>query len=140
MPEDGRRAMDERPGTTDTLVAGYFARYAAMRGDRSERLAAERTADPAADSLDDAFGPGGDPEAGWPLLIALIEHAPDDEALAFVAAGPLEDLIRHHGPRFGERLVDRARQDERFREAIRLVWGLDDLPEPLRGSLLALLA
>jgi hypothetical protein len=36
-----------------------------------------------------------DPEAGWTLTLELIAAAPDDNTLAKVAAGPLEDLLKH---------------------------------------------
>ena len=38
-----------------------------------------------------------DPAAGWRLTFLLVNKAPD-KALAYVAAGPLEDLLTFHGP------------------------------------------
>lgn len=77
-------------------------------------------------------------DRAWPIILALIEHAPDDEALAFVATGPLEDLIHRHGQRIGDQIVEQARRDPRFRQALGDVWGWEGVPEPLRGRLLIL--
>jgi len=38
-----------------------------------------------------------DPERGWEITRTLVNRALTEEALAYVAAGPLEDLLNHHG-------------------------------------------
>lgn len=52
------------------------------------------------------------PEVAWQLVIDLIEKAPGDEALGWVAAGPLEDLPSRWGPDFIERLEALARSND----------------------------
>lgn len=37
------------------------------------------------------------PDIAWPLIRALIEAAPNEGDLAYVAAGPLEILLMYHG-------------------------------------------
>ena len=52
----------------------------------------------------------------------MVRLAADDRVLAFVAAGPLEDLIRMHSLTFIDRIEVAARDDERFRKAVSGVW------------------
>jgi hypothetical protein len=78
-------------------------------------------------------------EAVWPIVVALVEMAPDDAAVGAIAAGPLEDLATNHGAQFGDRLVGQTRTDPRFRKAMRGILGWEKVPEPHRSRLLALL-
>jgi hypothetical protein len=63
------------------------------------------------------------PEEAWPIVLELIRAAPDDAAICYVAAGPLEDLLCEHGESFLARLAAVAENDRRTREALRAVWG-----------------
>jgi hypothetical protein len=96
--------------TDDEIVSGYLANYA---GDQSAFWAFEETCELLSD----------DPERLWLITLRLIEQAPDDAALAYVAAGPLEDILAFHGPTFIERVEDLARRDSRFLLALSGVWG-----------------
>lgn len=134
------------PGETsqelDDFVLRYFHDWRVLEsGTRAERVAAARSDESRpADWLSAALHMRSDgPEEAWPVILALVERAPNHAALGFVAAGELEDLVRLHGERFGERLVERARSDNRFREALRGVWGWDDVSEPLRRRLFELI-
>jgi hypothetical protein len=64
-----------------------------------------------------------DPEHAWRLTLAMIDRADDPLTLAYVAAGPLEDLLAWHGAAFVDRVVSLASTDPRFREALGSVWG-----------------
>jgi len=64
-----------------------------------------------------------DPEHGWVLVLALVEAAPDDAALDYVAAGPLEDWICKHGHGRMERVTAACKSHRRFRDALPRVWG-----------------
>ena len=66
-----------------------------------------------------------EPEVAWDLVLGLVERAPEDEALGWVAAGPLEDLLCHHGPELIDRVEALARSDPRFRRCLARVWGSD---------------
>jgi hypothetical protein len=59
-----------------------------------------------------------DPATGWSLTCLLIKKAPSDEALAYVAAGPLEDLLTFHGPALIDHVTVAARADERLQLAL----------------------
>ena len=63
------------------------------------------------------------PEAAWDLVLSLVHSAPDDNALACVGAGPLEDLLCHHGATFIERVETTARNDAHFVRCLAHVWG-----------------
>lgn len=125
------------PTELGEFTAGYFRDWAVLRGgSRAERLALEHATDRPSDTLIALLlDEPTKPDVAWPIILSLIEHAPDDESLAFVAAGPLEDLIQRHGQRFSDRLEDQARRDPRFRQALGDVWGWERVPEPLRGRL-----
>jgi hypothetical protein len=126
----------------DAFVEDYFARHRAVSND----LGQERMSIEPLDLEGRVFrfeaavisGSEADLEAAWPMLLALIQRAPDDEALAYVAAGPLEDFVLKRHDRFGARMMEEARRNERFRLALRGVWGWQDLPQPFRNRLISL--
>lgn len=60
------------------------------------------------------------------LLVALADGAPDLAALAFLGAGPIEDLLRA-GTADIELVDAAARKNENFRCALRCAWFDDDL-------------
>ena len=71
------------------------------------------------------------PEEGWPLILALVDSAPNDPILANVAAGPLEDLIVQHGEQFIERIEVMARQNAKFRKSLTGAWCEGDIPNEI---------
>ena len=62
------------------------------------------------------------PDEAWTLILELIDRASDELTLAYIAAGPLEDLINWHGPASIDRIEARALADPKFRRALRGVW------------------
>jgi len=80
-----------------------------------------------------------DPERVWPLLVEMVERAPSDDVRSSIAAGPLEDLIRWHSERFVDRLERQTLLSRHFHAAMRGVWGWDELSEPVRDRLFAVL-
>lgn len=75
------------------------------------------------------------PIEGWELVLALIAAAPNDEALDYVAAGPLEDwLCRHGGPRVAQ-VSDQAHRDLRFRRALGATWGRNRMSKELAAAI-----
>ena len=59
-----------------------------------------------------------DPERAWPIILAILERDPPIWILPVLAAGPLEDLLRAHGPRFIDRVEQEALANERFRYGV----------------------
>jgi hypothetical protein len=66
-----------------------------------------------------------DPAEAWEVTRILVETAPSDEALAYVAAGPLEELLNKHGPVLIDRIEEESRENARLQLALSGVWGLD---------------
>jgi len=64
------------------------------------------------------------PERLWAVALEILELLNDDEELliASIGAGPLEDLLKRYGDDFVDRIIERARQNRRFRVAASCVW------------------
>lgn len=64
------------------------------------------------------------PERLWTVALEILELLRDEEELliASIGAGPLEDLLNRHGGDYIDRIVERARQNRRFRVAASCVW------------------
>lgn len=132
------RAMAQ--STTDDFARRYFDEWRVLRsGTRPERLAMRDADDRPSDALFEMLHTADEPDRAWPIILTLVAEAPGDEALAFVAAGPLEDLIQKHGDAFADRIVERAQADARFRSALRGVWGWENVSESLRSRVFELL-
>jgi len=69
------------------------------------------------------------PERLWTVAIEILDLLSDDEELliASIGAGPHEDLLNRHGADFVDRIIERTRQNRRFRVAASCVWpgGID---------------
>jgi len=70
-----------------------------------------------------------DQEAAWPLVLELFDRAEGDRMLAFIAAGPLEELIVQHGSQLIDRIEAKAAADKKFRRALSGVWGESGMSE-----------
>jgi len=66
-----------------------------------------------------------DPTEAWEVTRVLVNTAPSDEALAYVAAGPLEELLHRHGSVLIDRMEEESRGNARLQLALSGVWGLD---------------
>lgn len=66
-----------------------------------------------------------DPDAGWAVILAILERVepkPENPLFQVLAAGPLEDLLDHHGPAVVERVDTEARRSPAFRLLLGGVW------------------
>ena len=72
-----------------------------------------------------------DLEAGWHVVLELVRAAKDDRMLAYIAAGPLEDLLCSHGSAVIERVEQQAAQDRHFRRGLSGVWGWNRMPHEI---------
>jgi uncharacterized protein DUF6869 len=66
-----------------------------------------------------------DPEAAWDVILqvlGLIEPKPQNPLFQSLAAGPLEDLLCHHGSVFIDRVEQLARRDPNFNLLLGGVW------------------
>jgi hypothetical protein len=59
-----------------------------------------------------------DAERGWEVTQVLVKKSTSDEALGFVAAGPLEDLLKKHGLAVIDRIEEECLENERLRMAL----------------------
>jgi hypothetical protein len=81
----------------------------------------------------------GNGEPQWPRIVELVEHARNEMELHYIAAGPLEDLLSHHGLRFIDRIEAQARTDPKFKRAVAGVW-LHPRQDPLWDRVQAILS
>jgi hypothetical protein len=117
------------------FVTRFFEDFRAVAG-RARR--AERVDHPRRSSTSDELDRlvRLQPETAWPLVLRLIKDAPDMEALAYVAAGPLEELIGHHGDIMVATIVDEAGHNRALSEALGMVWGWESLDPSVRDPLI----
>jgi hypothetical protein len=92
------------------------------RGSRRPESDAPESAHHAQDLIRDAAMDGDADVLRY--LVRLAELAPDESALSFLGAGPIEDFISHcgHGNEFASRIVELARSNEPFRNALAMMW------------------
>src|SRR5215831_14688981 len=69
----------------------------------------------------------GDLDKAWNITLLLLQKA-TDEALGYVAAGPLEDIIDGYGDKALDRVEAVCDKDRRLRFALSGVWLLPDSP------------
>jgi AcrR family transcriptional regulator len=105
--------------TLDGLVDGFF-RHWRSKDDRDF---------PGWERVDEIVD--RDPERAWPLMLALVERAPGDDALWCVAAGPLETFLVKHGSDWLEEICEAAKSP-RFRIALAGVWQRERMAPTVR--------
>src|SRR5215470_2641492 len=64
----------------------------------------------------------GDLDKAWNITLLLLRKAQTDEALGYVAAGPLEDIIDGYGDRVLDRVEEVCDKDPRLQFALSGVW------------------
>ena len=79
-----------------------------------------------------------DPDGAWSILLELIRRADGDRALAYIAAGPLENFLVAHGERYLPQVETEAGRNAKFRRALVGVWGENRMSEDLVRRLHAL--
>ena len=120
----------------EQIVDGYWRNYRLAGGDRKERLEA-----------DEWFWAWIDVDHAvriptprtFELLLALVGSSKDEEALAYVGAGPIEDLINWHGAAFLDQIEEAARRNQAFRRALAGVRVSRDVPKPVCDRLAVLI-
>jgi len=82
--------------------------------------ATARYNDPTIDLISDLSR--NEPDEAWEFINAVLAQHPSDKVVAVLAAGPLEDLLVHHGDEFIDRVEERAREDDAFNLLLGGVW------------------
>ena len=62
------------------------------------------------------------PNDAFEFILAVLERDISNATLAILSAGPLESLLRKHGPRIIGRVERRARRDANFTKLLGHVW------------------
>ena len=57
------------------------------------------------------------------VILEILKIAEEEQVLANLAAGPLEDLLAEHGIVVIDRIIELAKSDPRFRDLLQGVWG-----------------
>lgn len=65
-----------------------------------------------------------DPDRAWRMTLEMISRAEDQITLCYIAAGPLEDLLKNHPDSFFDRTLLLAQTDKKLHQALLGVWGL----------------
>ncbi|MCI5137732.1 MAG: hypothetical protein D3922_04790 [Candidatus Electrothrix sp. AR1] len=63
-----------------------------------------------------------DPKKALELLATIIDCCKDNKELAYVAAGPLENLFVYHGYAIIDKIMEKADCSEKFQLALSGVW------------------
>lgn len=116
------------------MISAYRRHYELSRGDRAARLRAEAEFWWAWKTVDEAVEGGSLPVAVVDALVC--DPVGGSDYRGYVAAGPLEDLLRGHPAAYVPAFAEKARTSDAWAEALRGVW-LDRaewtaLPEELR--------
>jgi hypothetical protein len=118
----------------DDVITAYRRYYELSKGERQDRLRAEADYWWAHEAVRDA---GLDGTLPLDVLDALVgDPEGDGDYRAYIAAGPLEDLLNEHADMYADAFADRARVNALWAEALGGVW-LDSatwtsLPQGLR--------
>ena len=108
---------DRDLGEWETLADSYLRYHAEKRKEDNW----------AYDELDDMVRQN--PHDALEVTLILLRKAGDDDSLlAYIAAGPLEDLLRLRGPEIIDRLEREGKKNSRIQLALSGVWGLHGLP------------
>jgi hypothetical protein len=105
---------EQTSATREGLIAAYLALREKSGPEHEELFWAH-------EAVDDVVR--NSPSEGWALTRELIEAAVDDPALMYVAAGPLEDLLKKHGEHIIDDVITAARRDAKVRRALAGAWG-----------------
>jgi hypothetical protein len=70
------------------------------------------------------------PNEAFEFIVAVLDQDASSTTMAFLSAGPLEALLRRHGPRIINRVERRARRDANFTRLLGHVWK-DTLSSPI---------
>jgi hypothetical protein len=65
------------------------------------------------------------PDDSLPLLVDLAEFCASAQALAYLGAGPVEDLVKRADDALFARMLTAAQKSARFRRALATIW-IDD--------------
>lgn len=62
------------------------------------------------------------PQHAFEFIVDVLDKDSSEPCMALLCAGPLEALLRKHGPRIIHRVERRARKDAKFADLLGYVW------------------
>ena len=138
------RGVEDPNVNLDELIEGYFADQKILAASTARLLREHKPIPKAPEPGYDGrlfdwlaemliYGPPDGPERAWPIILHLIDRAPDDDVLTFIGSGAVEDLVNKAGAEFADRIADEAATSWRFRAALRAAWPHDDVPDSIRA-------
>jgi hypothetical protein len=104
-----------------SLLEGYLANF--REGGDGEHFWAY-------EAVEDLLGT--DPERMWSLVLEMLKSTAEPLYRAYVAAGPLEDLLAQHGAQFIERAEALATSERWFLDSLRSIYLQGRMPEAVR--------
>jgi len=106
----------EHPTNLDELAAAYFAHYRLLTRSHDRYAAASDEYLWAWDTVEKLVT--HDAEQAWLLVLRLVAAAPDENALAYVTAGPIENFLRLHAEAFAPAIISEAGRNPALRTAL----------------------
>lgn len=114
-----KASSDRRPTDHDRLIDAWI-KYHAEGMSRGGQVKDDDQNYWAAKMVDDLLRV--DPETGWEVIEHIVARVEDPAVLAYIGAGPLEDLLAKHGRDFIDRVVAKIQSDPKFAEVAGSVW------------------
>jgi len=71
---------------------------------------------------------GGDLGLAWEITVLLLRKSQTDDALGYVVAGPLEDVVDGYGDQALDRVEEACDKDSRLQFALSGIWLSPDSP------------
>jgi hypothetical protein len=116
----GGRGRQQNMDPSNHEIATTWLRYGQLsRGERPERLASDALSW-ASQTLYQLVR--DNPERAWKVIELLLKLDSSEIVLANVAAGPVEDLLVHHGAKFIDRVEQATVSDPVFKKMLGAVW------------------
>lgn len=96
-----------------------------MRPPTVDELEAEWLSGEDGTMADGLVPPFADPEAVWQAILRIMQRDLNEEQIALLAAGPVEDLLALHGASFIDRIEAEAQRSPAFAHLLGGVWQRD---------------
>lgn len=77
-----------------------------------------------------------DEERAWRVILKILKSDNSDEIISNLAAGPMEDILVHHGDVIISRVEEKIEKDIDFKKMIADVWQ-SDMPDDVWGRIKA---
>jgi hypothetical protein len=105
----------------ESLIVAYIERYSRLTSLSPEKVFNDIDINYwAYEKLDDLVKHA--PNIAFELVVQIADRTENENVLDNLSAGPLEDLIRLHGPKFIDKIEEISRNNDKFKDVLRGVW------------------